>query len=417
MIAEIIANPVFMGVIGAGSIGAVLAAVWRYGRLAGRWAVERLSIEMSVTTSQGHDAFQFVSLWMGATAYAMRKARRLHLTYQSGGADDGPGSANAAAPSTRLTLGYGRHVFFSGGKLIYLTHELKEEVGGYPTGHITVRIFLGRRADIEAITASGRRLYMLKAERQRVRVYTPTGWVFAQARIERRIASIDLPDDLPAKILTDAQRFFESEDIYVRRGQPWRRGYLFHGSPGTGKSSMIAALATELNLPVYYIALSAVSSDNGLAESLSHVPARAIVAIEDIDTFDVSLVRDTERIKAPRGNAKERDTLTLSGVLNALDGLLASHGRLLIMTSNRPEDLDPALVRPGRIDVQYAFNPIGIQETRSMLRRFYGVDDGWRALPFGLSVPASVVQSSFEKHPDAIDDGLAALQAALGVKP
>jgi ATP-dependent Zn protease len=151
------------------------------------------------------------------------------------------------------------------------------------------------------------------------------------------------------EVLSDARRFFANGFWYTGMGIPHRRGYLLDGPPGTGKSSLILALASELNKPLYIINAQTLSDDS-LAEAFQRAQS-GIVVLEDIDTVTITKARQ----ESPEGDDKVAPiaSLSLSGLLNAIDGLYASEGRLLFMTSNKPQSLDPALVRPGRIDRQF----------------------------------------------------------------
>ncbi|PHT41338.1 hypothetical protein CQW23_20192 [Capsicum baccatum] len=114
--------------------------------------------------------------------------------------------------------------------------------------------------------------------------------------------TIAMESDQKDMILKDLERFVKRKDHYRKVGKAWKRGYLLYGPPGTGKSSLIAAMANYLNFDIYDLELSAV---------------------------------------------------TLSGLLNFIDGLWSSCGdeRIIIFTTNHIEKLDPALLRPGRMDV------------------------------------------------------------------
>ena len=161
-------------------------------------------------------------------------------------------------------------------------------------------------------------------------------------------------------LLEDARRFLVRQAWYAERGVPWRRGYLFHGQPGTGKTSLIRALASELDLDLAALDLSMPElNDSGLRDLLGSLPKRAALVLEDIDTV------------APGRDPKTDRRLSLSGLLNALDGLGAAEGRLMFMTSNHPERLDPALIRPGRIDLSVAIGPLGPADAARMVARFY----------------------------------------------
>ena len=141
---------------------------------------------------------------------------------------------------------------------------------------------------------------------------------------------------------------------YADRGIPFRRGYLLYGVPGSGKSSLIHAIAGELMLDIYVVSLSSSwINDSTLTTLMGRVPARCIVLLEDLDAaFTRSTSRDVNATGNPEGKSEEKaaeqttsgsssrrtrqkeqmsdvNTLTLSGLLNALDGVAASEGRLL----------------------------------------------------------------------------------------
>ena len=168
--------------------------------------------------------------------------------------------------------------------------------------------------------------------------------------------TVYLPEGLIDDVLGDARTFLKSKNRYEPMGIPWRRGYLFYGPPGGGKTTLVQALATELNLPLYYLSLAALRSREDLASLLDEVRPGSIVLIEDVDCIAAAAERmskkddddDDDKIEtsASSGAAK----ITTSDLLNYIDGIIASQGRILVMTTNYPEKLDRALVRAGRVD-------------------------------------------------------------------
>jgi len=164
--------------------------------------------------------------------------------------------------------------------------------------------------------------------------------------LERLSLSVEMQ-----RVVDDMQDWITSREWFQEVGVPWRRGYLLHGEPGTGKTSMVKALATLHDLPLIVLELATLT-DAELFDALKtvarHVPA--IVLIEDIDSvFD------------GREPATPRISCTFSALLNILDGVGTPEGMALFVTTNKPELLDSALAgkhgsevcvtRPGRIDV------------------------------------------------------------------
>ncbi|CAN0903455.1 AAA-ATPase At3g28580 [Linum grandiflorum] len=182
---------------------------------------------------------------------------------------------------------------------------------------------------------------------------------------------------LKKEIIEDLLTFTESRDFYSRIGKAWKRGYLLYGPPGTGKSTMIAAMANLLSYDVYDLELTAVRDNTELRKLLIDTTSKSIIVIEDIDcSLDLTGQRKTklqngsklgfdeiesliEKHRSKLGGKDEEiedgnssSRVTLSGLLNFIDGLWSSSGgeRLIVFTTNHVEKLDPALIRRGRMD-------------------------------------------------------------------
>ena len=156
---------------------------------------------------------------------------------------------------------------------------------------------------------------------------------------------------------------------YNERGIPYRRGYLLHGPPGTGKTSFIGALAGHIGYSICTLSLSERTlDDDRLAFLLSNAPPNCFIVLEDIDAAlpPPNKSNSSEKIEHPAYQGMTR--VTHSGLLNALDGITSSEERILFMTTNHPERLVPALIRPGRVDVKRHFGNC----TREMLEQVCG---------------------------------------------
>lgn len=241
----------------------------------------------------------------------------------------------------------------------------------------------------------------------RVQIYfadSHGSWRWTDSRHKRPMSSIVLNPGVKEMILSDTRDFLKSEKWYADRGIPFRRGYLLHGVPGSGKSSLIHAIAGELMLDIYVVSLSSSwISDSTLTTLMGRVPARCILLLEDLDAaFTRSVTRDKSSNGNPEasnnnnnnnneenseqpapanaGNSRHRrqkenlsdvNTLSLSGLLNALDGVAAAEGRILFATTNHLERLDPALSRPGRMDVWIEFKNASKWQAEALFRNFF----------------------------------------------
>ncbi|KAG6828504.1 hypothetical protein H0H92_007780 [Tricholoma furcatifolium] len=208
-------------------------------------------------------------------------------------------------------------------------------------------------------------------------------WRWNGARQKRPMSSIVLQPGVKDMLLADCKDFLCSEDWYAERGIPFRRGYLLHGVPGSGKTSLIHSLAGELGLDIYVVSLSSKGmSDNTLTTLMGQVPSRCILLLEDLDAaFTRSVSRDSTSTGAPTAatsatasttpETNDGSTLSLSGLLNSLDGVAAAEGRLLFATTNHIERLDPALSRPGRMDVWVNFTHATKWQAEGIFKCFF----------------------------------------------
>ena len=235
----------------------------------------------------------------------------------------------------------------------------------------------------EALSRTGHfRLYVWDApgEHWRRRAYVP----------KREWDSVVMDDTISDSMKRDLSDF-SSDDVkvwYRQHGIHYRRGYLFHGPPGTGKTSMIAALASYLERPVYKINLVAPKlTDDSLHDAITSVREGSIIVFEDIDCLYGSM-----------REKKEDFFVTFSGLLNAIDGLADAKGTLFIFTSNHPDRLDHALRRKGRIDMEFEFGFANEKQAQKMFLRFFPECDK-EAAQFAKSVSTRRVSpATLQEH-------------------
>eukprot|EP01023_Acetabularia_acetabulum_P006307 TRINITY_DN12632_c0_g1_i1.p1 TRINITY_DN12632_c0_g1~~TRINITY_DN12632_c0_g1_i1.p1 ORF type:complete len:452 (-),score=56.69 TRINITY_DN12632_c0_g1_i1:113-1468(-) len=221
-----------------------------------------------------------------------------------------------------------------------------------------------------------------KFKQQRTRVFTMDSmgyWSQVSSRPIRKLNTIILPNNIAEEILLDCKEFVLSENWYASRGVPYRRGYLLYGKPGTGKTSLVTALAGELKLPIYVLSLSSTNlNDEMLRESMNSTAQQSIILLEDVDAAFTSRILNNEEnnqnsnINSQKqwldnGNQTNKtNNLSFSGLLNAIDGVAAQEGR-----TNHIERLDPALIRPGRVDFRVEFDFATQKQIRDLFIAFY----------------------------------------------
>jgi DNA replication protein DnaC len=165
-----------------------------------------------------------------------------------------------------------------------------------------------------------------------------------------------LPDSLKQQIQNDFQQFFSSREVYERYRIPWKRGAIFIGPPGNGKTHTLKALVNQLGKPCLYIR-SFKSDDDTEEENMSEVFKRArmtapcVLVLEDLD----SMIDKNNR----------------AFFLNELDGFNSNTGVVVLATTNHPEKLDSSILdRPSRFDRKYYFQLPADAERRAYIARW-----------------------------------------------
>lgn len=234
-------------------------------------------------------------------------------------------------------------------------------------------------------------------------------WKKVATRPSRPIETVALDDGQKNNVLMDINEYLHptSRRWYANRGIPYRRGYLFHGPPGTGKTSLSFAIAGVFGLNIYCISLLEPTLTEGdLANLFNSLPPRCVVLLEDIDTAGLARRSDqiasndegsadsidgtekqpsskagvSRKTKVTAGLPGDKDSelspgISLSGLLNAIDGVASHEGRVLVMTTNHPERLDEALIRPGRVDMRIGFTLATKQQIREIFLRMYSNEE------------------------------------------
>ncbi|KAK5089275.1 hypothetical protein LTR70_006801 [Exophiala xenobiotica] len=263
-------------------------------------------------------------------------------------------------------------------------------------------------------------------------------WV-EQASVKRReIESVFMDTELKRQLMNDLEVFLKdgAEKWYDQRGANYRRGYLFHGKPGCGKTSFIKAIASHFGMYIYTLSLTDKSiDDNVLASLFKRLQKGDLLVLEDIDCAGL-LKRTDETEKQDANDADDADSgynsleeqiaslrlrqdakrakkhkrgvraqnkqanlqqlaqdiqpkakpeiqkreepkpepptkVTLSGLLNTMDGISSSTGYVLIMTTNKPQALDEAVGRAGRIEKIFEFSNITRETAREMFKFYF----------------------------------------------
>ena len=237
------------------------------------------------------------------------------------------------------------------------------------------------------------------------------------------------------EIIRNRVNFFcKNKKWYDEKGIPYTLGLLLSGAPGTGKTSTIKCLANETSRHICNVNLNTdmnktqlenlffneninvLNPISGQHESFCIPLDQRIYVLEDVDcqsdiVMERALKSNTKSIKYDSKDASEekpddKHKVDLSFLLNLLDGVLENPGRIVIMTSNFPDTLDSALIRPGRIDVIAKFRNCTNQTVIDMIEFFYDIvlsdenKERIRACKEEIITPAELSKVMFEHFSD-----------------
>lgn len=185
-------------------------------------------------------------------------------------------------------------------------------------------------------------------------------FAYMQNLTGKPLSQVVLNSELKSAIITDIDQWRDSKSEYERRGIAHKRGHCYHGPPGTGKTTLARAIAIEYGMDVYNVNLNNVDGDDSLIRMCTEIRRKSILLFEDIDAYFEN-----------RKTVSKKSQVTFSGLLNALDGAVNLRSVFIIITTNHVDRLDPALLRPGRIDMIHELGFAKTPEVNEYLSMFY----------------------------------------------
>jgi chaperone BCS1 len=206
-------------------------------------------------------------------------------------------------------------------------------------------------------------------------------WTRSAVVNRKRIETVVLNESEKGKLLKDITDFLDqaSQRWYSNRDIPYRRGYLLYGPPGTGKSSLSKSIAVHFGLDIYILSLSTINEAN-LTSLFAKLPSRCVILLEDVDAVSSNRDAETEDSRQIVAPSRERKPVSgkvsLSALLNVIDGVGSQEGRILIMTTNYITRLDEALIRPGRVDKKVELGLTDKEMTADIFRLIFKPVEG-----------------------------------------
>ncbi|EOX90982.1 P-loop containing nucleoside triphosphate hydrolases superfamily protein isoform 1 [Theobroma cacao] len=254
---------------------------------------------------------------------------------------------------------------------------------------LTCNKILRERVEQEYLPYISKTAQEILKKRESLSIYTYdqeySMWECAVFKHPATFETLAMEPELRQFIMDDLDSFVQRKEFFANVGRAWKRGYLLHGPPGTGKSSLVAAMANYMRYDIYDLQFQSVRNDADLRRILTSTTNQSILLIEDIDC-STNVSRDRAKVKEEPGEEDGDESnrpspidpgVTLSGLLNFIDGLWSSCGneRIIIFTTNHKEKLDPALLRPGRMDVHIYMGYCTPAGFRKLAATYLGIKD------------------------------------------
>jgi mitochondrial chaperone BCS1 len=331
------------------------------------WLVDQTTMSLSVKDDDA--AFVWIKEWFLEQRF-LERVRRVDLDTTLGGGT----SALIPAP--------GLHWFLRGSRPFWVWFTRSQEGKGYNARRTESFHFqtVGRdQAVLRDFVREVVAVHKSKVKRSSFLYFYNDGWSYVQAYAPRALESVILAAGEKERLVQDVERFRRSRERYRELGIPYHRGYLLYGPPGTGKSSLVSGLAARFSMSIYVVNLTDFS-DRLLKSAMNDIPEGSVILFEDVDCMKAGSARprftagdaaESDLDVHEQRSATDNTNVTLSGLLNVLDGFSAPDGVLFIMTTNRIEALDPALLRPGRIDYRLFMGRATEAQKIELYRKFF----------------------------------------------
>lgn len=321
------------------------------------------SLELNNAGWSGNETqFKSFMKWFLSTPYS-KWSRYLSLDGISQYSDLYDGSSSYV-----IGAGYGTHFFFYKKRLFWFKKtELNSQGSEKEKQLITIKTFGRSQKPLMELIKE----FSFKYSKEDLCIYTynQDEWGVLTSVTKRPLSSVILNKKIKDELIGNLDYFFNNKEWYESRGLAYKQTYILHGKPGTGKSSTIKAIASNYNKNICIIDLSSMSNKT-FEKALSTVPKNSMVIIEDFDSCKAVHSREDNKNKEQKGE-EQFEMLTLSKILNVLDGVISLNDVVIFLTTNHLEDIDGALIRKGRVDYIYEIPYLEDAEIKEYINLVY----------------------------------------------
>lgn len=272
-----------------------------------------------------------------------------------------------------LGTGYGFHWFRLNGKLFWMNKNKLDSAGSERQKEEYVFRCFGRSHKYFTEMVMN---FAEEPKQEGLAIYTMEGTEWRRATItsHRHLDSVALASKKKTEIIDNINNFKNNKEWFNRASLPYKLTYILYGKPGSGKTSLIKAIASEFKMNLCVLNINSMS-DGSLQKAITNMPTNSILAIEDFDssgavndrgidadtrlrTVDNIVDKDDDSDTAMEKLSSALSMLSLTGLLNTLDGLIPLNDCIIFLTTNSIETVDPAVYRKGRVDYLMEMNEL-----------------------------------------------------------
>lgn len=268
-----------------------------------------------------------------------------------------------------IGAGYGTHFFFYKKRLFWFSKGSLQSTGSEKEKQNIVIKTLGRNQQplIDLVED-----FAVKPKETDLNIFSyKEEWDVISRVNKRPLSSVILRKDIKDALVKNLEYFYSNRDWYVKRGLSYKQTYILHGLPGTGKSSTIKALASHFNKNICLIDITSLGNA-AFEKAMASVPKNSIVLIEDFDSCRALHSRVEDDSDDPASKLAElTEVLSLSKVLNVLDGVVSLDDTVVFLTTNHLEKIDAALIRKGRVDYIHEIPYLEDAEVKEYIKLMY----------------------------------------------
>jgi len=364
-------NPMLAGAIGLWGAGLVTWLARNIPSSIGSFIVAQLTTRMTMTnvsssTSWDSNELQFNAFvkWVNSAGY-IGWSRSFTIT-----------TDEDVEQTPVLVFGLGSHFFIYKGIFFYIFRRRLEAASSNQDKQEISVIGLTRNRQ-KLLDLYNAFKYVKDFKELCVRSWRKDEWIYSGFITKRSIETVAINENILSDIMDKLTFFTEHKEWYTSRGMSYKQTFLLHGLPGTGKTSLIKALASYYNRDVYTINLG-LMTDTALSKAMATIRKNSIILFEDFDANKTVQKRkvkgesiSSDEIEVESTEPEEYSPLTLSGLLNELDGIISLDDVIVFMTTNHIENIDKAILRKGRVNFMYEIGLLKDAEIKKQMMVYY----------------------------------------------